>query len=58
MTLYPLSLFYLLLPMPWSFGVFSLGHLLLGGRDVLPCAPLDGHAWGRPLPERPLPSTA
>ena len=31
MTLYPLSLFYLLFPMPWSFGVFSLGHLLLAG---------------------------
>ena len=25
---YPLSLFYLLLPMPWSFGVFCLGHML------------------------------
>jgi len=31
MTLYPLSLFYLLLPMPWSFEVFCLGHLLLAG---------------------------
>lgn len=31
MTLYPLSLFYLLLPMPWSFGVFTLGHLVLAG---------------------------
>jgi hypothetical protein len=31
MTLYPLSLFYLLFPMPWSFGVFDLGHLLLAG---------------------------
>lgn len=31
MTLYPFSLFYLLLPMPWSVGVFSLGHLWLGG---------------------------
>ena len=31
MTLYPLSLFYLLFPMPWSFGMFDLGHLLLAG---------------------------
>jgi Bacterial membrane protein YfhO len=31
LTLYPLSLFYLLLPMPWSFGVFDLGHLVLAG---------------------------
>lgn len=31
MSLYPLSLFYVLLPMPWSVGVFSLGHLWLGG---------------------------
>ncbi|HVM49871.1 MAG TPA: YfhO family protein, partial [Candidatus Acidoferrum sp.] len=31
MTLYPLSLFYLLLPMPWSFGMFELGHVLLAG---------------------------
>ncbi len=31
MTLYPLSLFYLLLPLSWSLGLFCLGHLLLGG---------------------------
>jgi len=31
LTLYPLSLFYLLLPLPWSFGVFCLGHLFLAG---------------------------
>ncbi len=31
LTLYPLSLFYLLLPLPWSFGVFCLGHLVLAG---------------------------
>lgn len=31
LTLYPPSLFYLLLPLPWSFGVFCLGHLVLGG---------------------------
>lgn len=31
MTLYPPSLFYLLLPVPWSFGVFCVAHLFLGG---------------------------
>ena len=34
MTLYPLSLFYLILPMPWSFGVFNLGHLFLAGAGM------------------------
>jgi hypothetical protein len=31
MTLYPGSLIYLLLPLPWSLGVFSLAHVWLGG---------------------------
>src|SRR6266481_4868140 len=31
MTLYPLSLFYLLFPLSWSLGVFNLGHLFLAG---------------------------
>src|SRR5207249_5269365 len=31
MALYPFSLFYLLLPLPWSFGVYDLGHLFLAG---------------------------
>jgi len=31
MTLYPGSLFYLLLPLPWSLGLFMLIHLWLGG---------------------------
>src|SRR5579883_363857 len=31
MTLYPLSLFYLLLPLSWSLGVFCLLHLFWGG---------------------------
>ena len=31
MVLYPFSLVYLLLPLPWSLGVFILGHLGLGG---------------------------
>jgi hypothetical protein len=31
MSLYPLSLVYLLLPMPWSFGIFCLGHFLIAG---------------------------
>ena len=30
-ALYPPALFYLLLPFPWSFGVFGLLHLFLGG---------------------------
>ena len=31
MALYPPSLFYLLLPLSWSLGVFCIGHLFLGG---------------------------
>ncbi|MFA6544741.1 MAG: hypothetical protein WCS99_09970, partial [Limisphaerales bacterium] len=31
MTLYPGSLCYLLLPLPWSLGLFMLLHLWLGG---------------------------
>ena len=31
MTLYPLSLFYLVFPLSWSLGVFNLAHLFLGG---------------------------
>lgn len=31
LTLYPPSLFYLLLPFPWSLNVFCLLHLFLGG---------------------------
>lgn len=31
MTLYPGTLLYLLLPMPWSFGVFCLAHLFGAG---------------------------
>ncbi|MEW6304879.1 MAG: YfhO family protein [Verrucomicrobiota bacterium] len=31
MVFYPLSLIYLLLPMPWAPGYFSLAHLLLAG---------------------------
>jgi hypothetical protein len=31
LTLYPPSLFYLLFPMPWSFGVFCLGHIFFAG---------------------------
>jgi hypothetical protein len=34
MTLYPFSLFYLLLPLSWSLGVFCLGHLFLGGMGI------------------------
>ena len=31
LTLYPLSLFYCLFPLPWSFGMFCLLHLFLAG---------------------------
>lgn len=31
MTLYPLSLFYLVFPISWSLSVFCLGHLFLAG---------------------------
>src|SRR5258706_8370244 len=31
MTLYPLSLIYLLLPLPWSLSFFCLAHLFLAG---------------------------
>ncbi len=31
MALYPGALIYLLFPLPWSLGVFCLGHLALGG---------------------------
>ena len=34
LTLYPLSLFYLLLPLSWSLGVFSLGHFFLAGMGM------------------------
>ena len=41
MTLYPLSLFYLLLPLSWSLGVFCLAHLFLGGMGMYFLA----HRW-------------
>lgn len=31
LTLYPLSLIYLVLPLPWSLSLFCLAHLFLGG---------------------------
>ncbi|MBI4324423.1 MAG: hypothetical protein HY674_04095 [Chloroflexi bacterium] len=34
MTLYPLSLIYLLFPLAWSLAVFSLGHLVLAGTGM------------------------
>lgn len=34
LTLYPLSLVYLLLPLPWSFGLFCVGHLFLAGMGM------------------------
>jgi hypothetical protein len=41
MALYPPSLFYLLLPLSWSLGVFCLGHLFLGGMGMYFLA----HRW-------------
>lgn len=34
MVLYPFSLFYLLLPMPWSVNLFGLAHMALGGAGM------------------------
>ena len=41
MTLYPLSLFYLLLPLSWSLGVFCLLHLFFAGLGMYFLA----HRW-------------
>lgn len=38
MTLYPGSLIYLLLPLPWSLGFFCLAHLALGGAGMFALA--------------------
>jgi hypothetical protein len=46
LTLYPGSLIYLLLPLPWSLSLFCLLHLVLGGAGMYRLA----FAWtGRPL---------
>ena len=34
LVLYPLSLVYLLLPLPWSLNLFCLGHLVLAGAGM------------------------
>ncbi len=41
LSLYPLSLVYLIFPLPWSLGVFCLGHLFLGGLGMYFLA----HRW-------------
>src|SRR5579859_6612042 len=41
LTLYPLSLFYLLFPLSWSLGMFCLGHLFLAGLGMYFLA----HRW-------------
>ena len=41
MVFYPFSLIYLLLPLPWSLGLFCLGHLFLGGLGMYFLA----HRW-------------
>ncbi|MCX7872518.1 MAG: YfhO family protein [Verrucomicrobiae bacterium] len=37
MTLYPLSLFYLFLPLPWSLSMFCFIHLLIGAAGMYVC---------------------
>ena len=41
LTLYPLSLIYLLLPLPWSLDIFCLAHLFLAGMGMYFLA----HRW-------------
>src|SRR5260221_13629684 len=59
LTLYPLSLFYLVFPLPWSLGVFNLGHMFLAGlgmyflrrrsvtHDLSSCVPGAAFAFNR-----------
>ena len=50
MALYPLSVIYLVLPMPWSLGVFCLGHLWLAGYGMYHLASRwTGHGMGASL---------
>ena len=50
MVLYPFSLFYLILPLPWSLGVFCLAHLWLGGMGMHALAARwTGNRWGAAL---------
>ena len=50
MVLYPFSLFYLILPLPWSLGVFCLAHLWLGGMGMYALAGRwTGNRWGAAL---------
>ncbi|MGV3773819.1 MAG: YfhO family protein [Verrucomicrobiales bacterium] len=47
MTLYPLSLIYLLLPLPWSLSFFCLVHLWLAGIGMFYLARhWSNHSWG------------
>ena len=46
LTLYPPSLIYLLLPLPWSLNIFCLAHLLLAGAGMYALA---AHWTARPL---------
>ena len=41
LTLYPLSLFYLIFPLSWSLGVFNLAHMFLAGMGMYFLA----HRW-------------
>jgi hypothetical protein len=50
MTLYPLSLVYLLLPLSWSLGMFCLLHLFLGGLGMYRLAyRWTNHGWAAAL---------
>jgi hypothetical protein len=50
MTLYPLSLFYLVFPLSWSLSAFCILHLYLGGLGMFLLARRwTGNAWGGAL---------
>lgn len=50
LTLYPLSLFYLIFPLGWSLSVFCIGHLLLGGVGMyLLARRWTGDSWAAAL---------
>ncbi|MGV3755814.1 MAG: YfhO family protein [Verrucomicrobiota bacterium] len=46
MVLYPGSLIYLLLPLPWSLNIFGLAHLFLGGLGMFLFV---RHLWSHPF---------
>ena len=57
MVLYPPSLFYLLLPLSWSLGLFCVLHLFLGGVRMYPLAnSWVRNGWSRKFLSHALPS--